>query len=209
MVQKIKTMTASELEQDCRRMADAFMDYEMTGKNLGMCEHLDREHFYRFIRGYYELAVRNGTLYSAGDNQEGYFIFETPETKGSLSGSLLQMKWMLSAFGLKKGLKYVREIMASGSYLAFEFRKEKKPFTKIEFIAVAKEYQGQGYMRKMIDYAFSESDRLELPCILTTDDEKKVKIYEHFGMKLARRHVLSERATNYEMLREIQQQGGG
>ena len=206
MVQRIKTMPAPEMEQVCRRMADAFVDYEMTGKNLGMCEHLDREHFTCFIRSYFELAVRNGSLYSAGDHHEGFFIFETPETKGSLYGSLLQMKWMLRAFGFKKGVKYVKEIMDSGPYLASEFRKEKKPFTKIEFIAVDEEYQGRGYMRKMIDYAFSESDRLELPCILTTDDEKKVKIYEHFGMKLARRHVLSAHATYYEMLREIQRQ---
>lgn len=208
MVQKVKTMAAPEMERVCRKMADAFLDYEMTGKNLGMCEHLDREHFYRFVRSYFELAVRSGTLYSTGDHHEGFFIFVTPETKGSLYGSVLQLKWMLSAFGFKKGMKYVKEIMDSGPYLASAFRKEKRPFTKIEFIAVDKEHQGRGYMRKMIDCAFSASDRLGLPCILTTDDEKKVKIYEHFGMRLARRHVLSERATYYEMLREARRQGG-
>ena len=205
MITRISAMNYAEMETECKRMADSFLDYEMTGSNLGMCEHLDKEHFYRFARSYFELAVRNRSLYSTG-GKEGYFIFETPETKGSLYGSLLQMKWMLRAFGFKKGVKYVKEIMDSGPYLASEFRKEKKPFTKIEFIAVDEEYQGRGYMRKMIDYAFSESDRLELPCILTTDDEKKVKIYEHFGMKLARRHVLSAHATYYEMLREIQRQ---
>ena len=92
--------------------------------------------------------------------------------------------------------------MNSGTYLASEFAKQKKPFTKIEFIAVAKEYQGQGYMRQMMEYAFSESDRLGVPMILTTDDEKKVKIYEHFGMKLEREHIVSDRAIYYEMIRE-------
>ena len=202
MVQKITSMTSSEMEQVCRKMADCFLDYEMTGNNMGMCEHLDREHFYRFTRSYFELAVRSGTLYSAGDKGEGYFIFETPEKKGNLYGSLLQARWMLSAFGLKKGIKYIKQITSSGTYLASEFSKQKKPFTKIEFIAVDKEYQGQGFMRKMIDYAFSESKRLGLPCILTTDDEKKVKIYEHFGMKMLREHVLSDKATYYEMFWE-------
>ena len=78
----------------------------------------------------------------------------------------------------------------------------RKPFTKIEFIAVAKEHQGQGYMRQMMEYAFSESDRLGLPLILTTDDPKKVEIYEHFGMKMVREHIVSDRAVYYEMLRE-------
>ena len=187
------------MEAECRRMTDSFVDYEMTGNNLGMCEHLDREHFYRFTRSYFELAIRNGSLYCTGDNGEGYFIFETPETKGNIYGSMLQGKWMLSAFGFKTGVQYIREIMNSGIYLAAEFKKRKRLFTKIEFIAVAKEYQGQGYMRRMMDYAFTESERLGLPCILTTDDEKKVKIYEHFGMKMVREHVLSEKARYYEM----------
>ena len=61
-------------------MADSFLDYEMTGSNLGMCEHLDKEHFFRFARSYFELAVRNGSLYSTGDSKEGFFIFVSPET---------------------------------------------------------------------------------------------------------------------------------
>jgi len=96
--------------------------------------------------------------------------------------------------------------MNSGTYLSSEFSRQKKPFAKIEFIAVAKEYQGQGYMRRMMEYAFSESDRLGLPLILTTDDEKKVRIYEHFGMKMVRKHVVSKRAVYFEMLKETGRQ---
>lgn len=199
---RVSAMNSVQIETECRRMADSYLDYEMTGSNLGMCEHLDREHFTRLIRGYFELAIRNGSLYCAGGNKEGYFIFETPETKRNLSGSLLQARWMLSAFGLKKDIRYIKEIMDSGPYLASEFRRQKKPFTRIEFIAVAKEHQGQGHMRRMMEHAFAESDRLGLPLILTTDDEKKVQLYEHFGMKMVREHSVSERAIYYEMLRE-------
>ena len=200
MISKVSTMHSAKMETACRKMAESYVDYEMTGRNLGMCEHLDKEHFYRLTRGYFEAAVRNGSLYSAGDKQEGYFIFETPETKRSLSGSLLQATWSLRAFGLKKGIRYVKEILDSGTYLASEFGRQKKPFTKIEFIAVSKEHQGQGYMRQMMEYAFSESDRLGLPLILTTDDPKKVEIYEHFGMKMVREHIVSDRAVYYEMI---------
>ena len=202
MIQKVISMTASEMETACRKMADAFLDYEWTPGNLGMCEYLDREHFYRFTRSYFELAVRNGSLYCAGDHGEGYMIFETPQTKTDVYGTLLQLKWMLSAYGLSKGIRQIREIMRSGTYLASEMQKEKNPYTKIEFIAVSKEYQKQGYMRRMIDFAFSESDRLGLPCILTTDDIKKVRIYEHFGMQMVREHYIAENATYYEMMRD-------
>ncbi len=195
-------MTSSEMETACRKMADAFLDYDWTGNNLGMCEYLDREHFYRLTRGYFEAAVRNGSLYAAGGMKEGYMIFETPETKNGLYGAVLQLKWMLCAYGLSKGFRQIREIMKSGTYLATELKRRKEPFTKIEFIAVSKEYQKQGFMRKMVDFAFSESDRLGLPCILTTDDEKKVRIYEHFGMQMVRKHIVAQNATYYEMLRK-------
>ena len=98
MARNIHQMTPKEMESVCRSMTDSFMDYEMTGTNLGMLEHLDREHFYYMTRSYLEMALRNGSLYSVGDNHEGHFVFETPDTKGSISGSLLQAKWMLKAF---------------------------------------------------------------------------------------------------------------
>ena len=39
-------------------MAESYVDYEMTGRNLGMCEHLDKEHFYRFTRGCFASDMR-------------------------------------------------------------------------------------------------------------------------------------------------------
>ena len=74
-------------------MADAFLDYDLTPGNLGMCEYLDREHFARFTRSYFEPAMRNGSLYCAGDRREGYMIFETVESlRERLSGMYAQAK---------------------------------------------------------------------------------------------------------------------
>ena len=57
MITKVSAMNSMEIETECRRMADSYLDYEMTGSNLGMCEHLDKEHFYRFTRSYFESAM--------------------------------------------------------------------------------------------------------------------------------------------------------
>ena len=62
MISKVSTMHSAQMEAACRRMAESYLTYEMTGRNLGMCEHLDKEHFYRLTRGYFEAAVRNGSL---------------------------------------------------------------------------------------------------------------------------------------------------
>jgi len=96
MITKVSTMNSVTMETECRRMADSYLDFEMTGRNLGMCEHLDKEHFYRLTRGYFESAIRNGSLYCAGDNKEGYFIFETPETKRPLYLSQERLKIVYS-----------------------------------------------------------------------------------------------------------------
>ena len=67
--------------------------------------------------------------------------------------------------------------MNSGTYLSSEFSRQKKPFAKIEFIAVAKEYQGQGYMRRMMEYAFAESDRLGLSYHSVEDRDHVYSLY--------------------------------
>ena len=72
MITKVRAMNSAQIESECRKMADSYLEYEMTGSNLGMCEHLDKEHFYRFTRSYFELAIRNGSLYCAGGNKEVY-----------------------------------------------------------------------------------------------------------------------------------------
>jgi len=39
MITKVSTMNSVTMETECRRMADSYLDFEMTGRNLGMCEH--------------------------------------------------------------------------------------------------------------------------------------------------------------------------
>ena len=44
--------------------------------------------------------------------------------------------------------------------------KEKKPYIFVGLVCVREQYQGQGYMRKVLDIAFAEGDRLGVPVIL-------------------------------------------
>lgn len=202
MIHQISELYNQQMETVCRGIADAFTDYPWSEGNLGMCEYLDREHFYRFVRGYIEAAVRNGSLYSAGENGEAYMILETPETKNTLAGSLIQLKWMLRGYGVKNAVRQIKEIVADGDYLSPEFKKRKQPFVKIELIVVMKAYQHQGYMRQMMEFAFAEADKRRAPCILTTDDIKKVQMYEHYGMKMVKKHHLKGEIYYFEMLRD-------
>lgn len=63
-------------------------------------------------------------------------------------------------------------------------KKEKKDFIFVGMVCVREQYQGQGYMRKVLDMAFSEGNRLHVPVILETDAKSKCDKYMHLGMEL-------------------------
>ena len=44
--------------------------------------------------------------------------------------------------------------------------KEKNPYIFVGLVCVREKYQGQGYMRKVLDIALAEGDRLGVPVIL-------------------------------------------
>ena len=63
-------------------------------------------------------------------------------------------------------------------------KKEKKDFIFVGMVCVREQYQGQGYMRKVLGMAFSEGNRLHVPVILETDAKSKCDKYMHLGMEL-------------------------
>ncbi|MFQ8981154.1 MAG: GNAT family N-acetyltransferase [Waltera sp.] len=44
--------------------------------------------------------------------------------------------------------------------------KERKPYIFVGLVCVREKYQRQGYMRKVLDVAFAEGNRLGVPVIL-------------------------------------------
>ena len=66
---------------------------------------------------------------------------------------------------------------------------------------LAPEWQGQGYMRKVLDLAFAEGDRLGVPVILETDAKSKCDKYVHLGMELAGTHDLGTYGKLYDLIR--------
>lgn len=79
--------------------------------------------------------------------------------------------------------------------------KEKKPYIFVGLVCVREKYQGQGYMRKVLDIAFAEGDRLGLPVILETDAKSKCDKYVHLGMELAGTHDLSAFGKLYDLIK--------
>ena len=97
---------------------------------------------------------------------------------------------MLRNSTLKRLLRFGIAIKRGGASLQDRMDKEKKPYIFVGLVCVREKYQGQGYMRKVLDIAFAEGNRLGVPVILETDAKSKCDKYVHLGMELAGTHDL-------------------
>lgn len=69
-------------------------------------------------------------------------------------------------------------------------------------LVVRPEFQGQGYMRKILEDVYRVADKRKVSVILDTDDKDKAMRYQHLGMKLDRVRNCGERFHMYDLIRE-------
>ena len=86
---------------------------------------------------------------------------------------------------MRRLLQFGIAIKRGGASLQDRMDKERKPCIFVGLVCVREKYQRQGYMRKVLDIAFAEGDRLGVPMILETDAKNKCDKYVHLGMELA------------------------
>ncbi|MBQ7492504.1 MAG: GNAT family N-acetyltransferase [Clostridia bacterium] len=74
--------------------------------------------------------------------------------------------------------------------MTLKLYKDADDYIAVSMIVVLRQYQGQGYMKKILEPAFQEAGKRNCPCILDTDSLEKVAKYERCGMKkVAEKHV--------------------
>lgn len=96
---------------------------------------------------------------------------------------------------------FARMLSKAGPSLEDVLNKEKKPCIYVGMVCVLEAYQGQGYMRKVMEMAFAEGDRLGIPVILETDARSKCGKYLHLGMKLAGTRRFGTHGLLYDLIR--------
>ena len=69
----------------------------------------------------------------------------------------------------------IRDSKRGGASLQDRMDKERKPYIFVGLVCVREKYQRQGYMRKVLDVAFAEGNRLGVPVILETDAKNKFR----------------------------------
>ena len=170
-------MRVTELdEQKINKIGHAFGYYDY-GKEKGLVScYRSQEAAAVYINGYVRMAVKGGILHTTGEKGEAYIAYKVPGQK-------------------------IKTVSKGGPDLKSRMDKEKKPYIFVGLVCVPEEYQGQGYMRKVMEMAFAEGNRLQIPVILDTDAKSKCNKYMHLGMELAGTRDLGQAGKLYDLIK--------
>ncbi len=154
-----------------------------------------------FICGYVRMALQSGMLYATSENGEGYIAYKLPGQKIRPRAVLPLAKGLLGSMNIKECIHFARIMSKGGSGLDKQFDKLKKPYIYVGLVCVREAYQGQGYMRRIMDMAFREGNRLGVPVILDTDAKSKCDKYIHLGMELAGTRRFGRYGVLYDLIK--------
>ena len=106
---------------------------------------------------------------------------------------------MIKRFLSELPLKAVLTMAQSGDEQYAKIFKKEQNYIAVSMVVVLREFQGQGFMHKVLEQPFAEADKKDIPCVLDTDTSLKVKKYIRCGMKLVAEKGLKEGISLYTM----------
>lgn len=154
-----------------------------------------------YIGGYVRMTFAGGMLYTTSERGEGYIAYKLPGQKLGLKAMLPLAKAFFGCMDFSSVVRFVKIMSKGGSGLDKKLDKEKTPYIFVGMVCVREQFQGQGYMRKVMDIAFSEGNRLKVPVILETDAKSKCDKYVHLGMELAGERRFGDYGVLYDLVK--------
>lgn len=144
---------------------------------------------------------RGGLLHTTGPGQEGFIAYKLPGEKIRFQVIWPLAQGLFQGMNLKEIFRFFKIMKTGGPGLQNRLDREKKPYVFVGLVCVREPYQGQGYMRKLMDMAFAEGKRLGVPVILETDARTKCEKYMHLGMELALTRCFGQHGKLYDLIK--------
>lgn len=193
----VRTITEKEIHD----IGHAFGYYNY-GQETGMTAAFSgQEATADYICAYVRGMLRGGFLHTTSERGEGYIAYKLPKQKLGIRTSWPIAKGMLCNSTLKRLVRFGMAIKRGGASLQDRMDKEKKPYIFVGLVCVREQYQGRGYMRKVMEIAFAEGARLGVPVILETDAKSKCDKYVHLGMELDGTRDIGEFGKLYDLIK--------
>lgn len=163
---KVENKSRKEIADIGRRIGEAFAD-----EKAGTVTMLTREQTIKGFEIMTEWFYRAGTLYTTSEIGEGYLAYWSKRAKPSMGPTLHMIKRLLCELPLKALIAMAQ----SGDEQYAKIFKKEHDYIAVSMVVVLREFQGKGYMRKILEQPFAEADIKDIPCILDTDTPLKVK----------------------------------
>ncbi|MCM1561562.1 MAG: hypothetical protein NC123_18800 [Butyrivibrio sp.] len=130
--------------------------------------------------------------------------FYCREKKPPIGPALHEIKRFLCELSLAAILAVAR---SGGEQYAKIFKKERN-YIAVSMVVVLREFQGKGFMHKVLEQPFAEAKEKNIPCVLDTDTPLKVEKYIRCGMELAGEKKLRHGGSLYAMAYNASPEGG-
>lgn len=199
MAVKINTLTEAEI----RSIGDAFADHVYADGEFGM-RYLakERQAVSDYICAYVRMAIKERVLYSTSEKHEAFIAFKMNGHGMSLSSAADLLGTAYKCADLSHILTVGKGFLHSGKGYGTILSKLKIPYLYVGMVAVTKPYQGQGYMRELLEIALEEGRKHAMPVVLDTDAVLKKAKYEHLGMRCVTTQHIADGVELYGMVYE-------
>lgn len=202
-MKRVRHLSEETLNKVAAQIGESFWDYPYADGEGGLKAFIpSRQAMDEYMKAFVIAGMESGTLYST-DGGEGYILLTSSDGEHPNLKSILKMaKTMKNALGGWKQLSaFLKTANAGGEPLEKIMKRQKKPYVKVEMLIVTKEYQGQGYMRRLMGFAYAIASKKNASVILDTDAKGKCDRYLHLGMKLERTRTAAGFPI-YDLIRE-------
>ena len=173
-MQLCENLTQADKERIGRQIAEAFL------AESGAFTVLPQDAANRLFSLIVDTCYQTGHLYTTSEKQEGFCVYWTKEERPGLLVQLKMARKMATCMPLKASFELGKN---QSNWTPTEKRyKKRNDFVEVFLIAVRKEYQGQGFFRKMLQEPFELAEQRHTICVLDTDSRMKADKYCHVGM---------------------------
>ncbi|MCM1385429.1 MAG: hypothetical protein NC243_12915, partial [Lachnoclostridium sp.] len=196
---KVENKSKEEIAEIGRKIGEAF-----AAEKAGIVTMLTEEQAIKAFEIITECYYRSEVLYTTSETGEGYLAYGDKQTKLAVGPTLHMVKRFLCELPLKVSLDVAR---SGGEQYAKIFKKERN-YIAVSMVVVLREFQGKGFMHKVLEQPFAEAKEKNIPCVLDTDTPVKVQKYIHCGMKLVGEKKLRQGISLYVMAYNALPEGG-
>lgn len=189
-MEKVNYLSEEELIYIGRQIGEAFV-----AENDGIAVNVPKEDAIKAFEIMTEYYYKSGVLFTTSDRHEGFLAYWHKNTKMNVKGAM----HMVFRFLKEVSLRSVVRVAEGGGELYAKLYKKENDYIAVSMVVVLKEYQGKGYIHKILEHPFQEARSQGIPYVLDTDTVLKVEKYKRCGMKMVGKKELKSGQCLYTM----------